>query len=57
MRIIERDGFQCQLCGRYVEGHSDTHVDHTLPLSRGGDESDSNKQTLCADCNLKKGDR
>lgn len=55
-RIIERDNYQCRYCHRYLNGTDDTHVDHIIPLSKGGDESDMNKQTLCAECNLAKGD-
>ena len=27
-----------------------TEVDHIVPLSMGGDDSDENKQLLCSDC-------
>jgi hypothetical protein len=52
-RILERDGFTCQHCG------STEHlcIDHVLPVSRGGDSSDENLQTLCLSCNTKKGNK
>ena len=30
------------------------HVDHVVPLSRGGSDEESNLQTLCASCHSKK---
>jgi 5-methylcytosine-specific restriction endonuclease McrA len=54
LRIIERDGFRCVKCGKYVTGGMDTHVDHIVALANGGDEGDANKQTLCAPCNRAK---
>lgn len=54
-RIIERDRYRCQRCGTYLTGARDTHVDHVIPLAKGGNETDQNKQTLCATCNQRKG--
>lgn len=54
-RIIQRDGYQCQRCGRYLTGRQDTHADHIVPLANGGTWDDSNMQTLCAECNQTKG--
>lgn len=33
------------------------HIDHVIPLSRGGNNEESNLQLLCAACNLKKADK
>lgn len=35
----------------------DFHIDHILPLSRGGSNGQANLQALCAPCNLRKGNR
>ncbi len=52
-RIYSRDDFTCQSCG------SKEHlcIDHILPVSRGGDSSDDNLQTLCMSCNTSKGNK
>ena len=47
--VIRRDGV-CQMCG--MEGN---HVDHVIPRKHGGDDSLSNLQLLCSQCNLRKG--
>lgn len=35
---------------------NETHVDHVIPRSKGGDGAPSNGQVLCRDCNLGKSD-
>lgn len=34
---------------------NETHVDHIIPKSKGGNGSPGNGQVLCRECNLKKG--
>lgn len=55
--IMHRDGFRCQLCGRSAKDGAILHVDHILPVSRGGKTEKANLRTLCDQCNLGKRDR
>jgi len=52
-RILLRDDYTCRRCGR-VDPGSGLEVDHITPLSLGGAESDSNRQTLCIECHKAK---
>ena len=60
--VFARDGYRCVYCGFQDERNgSDAglalHVDHALPLSRGGTDEPSNLVTSCVNCNLRKGDK
>lgn len=53
--ILRRDNYTCKKCCRVADYNLSMHVDHIIPLSKGGDNSEENLQTLCVDCNLSKG--
>ena len=53
-RIILRDEYTCQECGRVTPGG---HVDHVTPLFMGGAECDANRAYLCIDCHQAKSDK
>lgn len=55
--IMKRDGFKCTICGRSQADGVKLHVDHILPVSKGGLTTPSNLRTLCQDCNLGKSDK
>lgn len=55
--VLKRDGFRCRLCGRSVAEGVVLHVDHIIPVSKGGKSTLDNLQTLCADCNLGKSNK
>lgn len=50
-RVYDRDGRRCVTCG----STDDLTLDHIHPFSLGGEDSESNLQTLCRSCNCKKG--
>ena len=49
--VIKRDGGKCLCCSTT----DDLTVDHIIPISKGGDSSYYNLQTLCNSCNSIKG--
>ena len=53
--VLKRDGFRCVRCGASASDGAKLHVDHIIPVSRGGKTEMSNLQTLCEACNLGKG--
>lgn len=55
--VLRRDGFRCVRCGRGREDGVKLHVDHIVPVSRGGKSTMDNLQTLCEDCNCGKGNK
>ena len=52
--VMKRDGFRCVLCGRTANDGVVLHVDHILPIARGGKTELNNLRTLCEFCNLGK---
>src|SRR5215472_13001281 len=58
-RILERDGYTCQICGATAGDPGACnpnrklrlHVDHIVPDSQKGNPNDDNLRTLCSDCN------
>ena len=55
--ILKRDGFRCQICGSTAQDGVKLHVDHIIPVSKGGKTIPSNLRTLCDRCNLGKSDK
>lgn len=54
VRVFERDGGVCQLCGVTLDP-TNWHEDHIIPLSAGGPDTLANVQATCPPCNLSKG--
>jgi 5-methylcytosine-specific restriction endonuclease McrA len=54
--ILTRDSNRCVKCGARG-GENQLHIDHIIPVSKGGTNTPSNLQTLCERCNLGKGTR
>lgn len=64
--VLERDDYTCQYCGLAPEylNYSELgrmratlHVDHMVPVSRGGLDDLRNLVTACESCNCSKRDR
>jgi 5-methylcytosine-specific restriction endonuclease McrA len=55
--ILRRDNFRCKYCGRCADDGVKLHIDHIIPVSKGGLTIEDNLQTLCQDCNMGKSDR
>lgn len=50
--LLESQRFKCAECGKSVR--KEYHVDHIMPLSKGGTNWPSNLQILCPPCNMEK---
>lgn len=63
--ILDRDSWTCQHCGIKVHDRytgdwntpDKAHIDHIIPISKGGNSEPSNLQVLCRTCNLSKQDK
>lgn len=57
-RVLVRDDFRCVLCGASPKNSNEVqlHIDHIIPVSKGGANSIDNLRTLCFECNIGKGD-
>ena len=53
--VLCRDNYRCVICGASAKDGAVLHVDHIIPLAKGGKSEMSNLQTLCDRCNLGKG--
>ena len=56
-QIIIRDNYTCQICGKYMPDEVGLHVDHIVPISKGGKTIPSNLQVLCSKCNGSKSNK
>lgn len=52
-RIFSRDRWRCTYCGEELTEQTAT-IDHRVPISRGGPDTDRNKTTCCMTCNKRK---
>ena len=55
--VLKRDNFKCQICGSSAYDGVKLHVDHIVPVSKGGKTTLDNLRTLCDRCNIGKRDK
>lgn len=56
-KVKVRDNYTCQCCGKYMPDEVGLHIDHIVPVSKGGKSVLSNLQVLCSKCNGKKSNK
>lgn len=54
-KIKIRDNYTCQICGKYMPDEVGLHIDHIIPVVKGGKSIPSNLRVLCSKCNGSKG--
>ena len=54
--VYQTSGGRCYLCGERI-AFEEMHLEHLIPLSKGGEHSYANVRASCSFCNLSKGDR
>ena len=55
--IMVRDNYTCQICGKYMPDEVGLHIDHIIPISKGGKSVPDNLQVLCSKCNGNKSNK
>ena len=56
-RLCKEQNGVCGICKKRIEPWEPMHVDHIVPISRGGSRDRKNLQAAHALCNLRKGNR
>ena len=56
-QIKARDNYTCQKCGKYMPDEVGLHIDHIIPIAKGGKSIPSNLRVLCSRCNGQKGSK
>ena len=55
LRLLAAQEYRCAACETDIRPPQPYHLDHIIPLARGGMHDDSNLQCLCPPCNQSKG--
>ena len=50
-KIMKRDKYTCQICGKHMPDKVGLQIDHIIPVSKFGTSEESNLQVLCSICN------
>jgi len=56
MRVVRRDNYTCQVCGKHLKDN-EVEFDHIIPVAKGGSSEEHNIRLTCFDCNREKSDR
>lgn len=56
-RLLVESKFSCSACGSKREKEQQLHIDHILPVSKGGTNDPQNLRVLCDECNSGRGNR
>lgn len=56
-KIMRRDKYTCQICGKYMPDEVGLQIDHIIPIAKGGKSVASNLRVLCSKCNGSKSDK
>ena len=56
-KIMERDKYTCQICGKVMLDTVGLQIDHIIPINKGGKSVEENLQVLCSICNGRKSDK
>lgn len=56
-KVIRRDNYTCQICGKYMPDEVGLQIDHIIPVSKGGKTVLSNLRVTCSKCNARKKDK
>lgn len=54
-QALKKYNYTCQYCGRTASDGVKLHVDHIIPVSRGGKTEMDNLTVACEECNIGKG--
>lgn len=55
MRVVRRDNYTCQRCGKHLQD-DEVEFDHIIPHAKGGSCEEYNIRLTCYDCNRDKSD-
>ena len=56
-RVFDKTDGNCAYCGIQLVRNGNWHVDHVVPISRGGKDEIENLVAACHKCNTKKSDK